>query len=530
MSTLFLLIFLFILRLLFVAPLPIYFDGPEYIRLIQNRNLLQALTVGHEPIHPGFILPAWLLNKILPWGSVYNSELFTSICSALSLFVFYKITRLLFNRQISLRAVLIASLLPVLWLVGINVMVDSVYILFYLLALYCFLVYLQGKRKTWFLFGIISLGYSIFTHVQVLIWLSVFLAPLFLKRYPSRQLVIVLVFLILGIFLGVIGLMLTELAAGTSLLRLLHLLVFHGGDFIASSNPMYEMGVYVRNLGVTLLRNNSTLIVLGAALGGVILYRNDKKKLGLVLLWIVPVLLTSQYWHIGLFGRVSVLASFPIAILVAQIRSRILFGILVCNLILISLPLVIANKNSHIHKELQSLYKSIPKDSVLVSSNLIRPQVTFTGEVYFINEPGQDINFIVAQIEKALMQNKKVYVDSQALFNPYYSLDGNNLHVLSLGKAGHSSIKPLFQEYTISIVKIIDLKSRVFLYQIIKKNSHSTYELFSYSQEIQNIVHPLRYDYFDMGTWMWYLLTNKKDPTLWTIADKSDEYELPSSN
>lgn len=510
---------LFLSRILFLSPLSIYFDSPEYIHLIDNSSLLQALTGGHEPIHPGFILPAWILSRIFPFlGAVYSAEIVSSVFAALGFFIFFKIVQILFNKKIAIRALILASLLPVLFLSGVNVLTDTIYIFFYLLSFYFLLLFTRKKSKKWFVFGVLSLAYAIFTHTQTILWLPVFFAPVILVkkkniRFTFKQVVI---FLFFGIILGVSSLVLLLGLIGNSVQESLQLLFMHGTDIYGTGNIFIDIARSMRNFGIIILRNNSTFVVLAAIIGSVLLFKKDKKKFGILALWFLPTLFVTQYWHIGLFGRVALISSFPLAILAAQIKSRIIFIAIVLQLVIIIIPLAINNRNAPIQKELVNLYDSIPRNSVLISSNLIRPQVTYGGEKYFINEPGQGLEFISSKIDGAMKENKNVYIDSQALYNPYFSYDGNHLHVLSLGEYGNSGIKPLFDRYQLQIIKTTS-NPRIFLYQIIGSSNKQSEYIFQYSYEFQNKIQRSRIDYGDVGTWIWVLMTGRREPMYWKI-------------
>lgn len=542
---------LFVSRFLFLSPIASFFDGPEYVRLIENPNLLYALTNGHEPIHPGYILPSWIfyhMFKFMPnLSALYVAEIVSAVFSVLGLFVFYLIVKELFDKAIAIRALTIAGLLPVLWLAGINVLTDTTYIFFFLLSLFSIILYIRESQKKWLVLGILALAYSVFTHTQVILWTPVFFAFIFSSKnkWPATRKVIL--FMSSGILLGIFLLLLLLYFIGNSFVQGFGALFIHGQDVVLSGNVMLELAQFARNFSITILRNNSSFIIAAAVTGLIVLWKSrfkkhGKRNLAICVLWFLPMLLTSQYWHIGLFGRVSVMASFPIAILAAQIKSKVVFVLLVLSLIFISVPLVISNRNAHIQGKLEKLYNLLPTKSLLISSNLIRPQVTFSGETYFINEPGQDIKFIEVRIDTALKHDRGVYIDSQALYNPYYSYDGNRLHILSLGSIGKSEIAPIFKKYKVRIVNVIDADNKIFLYQINPPDKSSrdkkvevTFgksspgkEVFLYSDKLAKRINPNRIDYRDIGTWLWVLLTGRNEPVLWTIADKTGTYQFPT--
>ena len=544
MKTFVLLLFLFLTRIVFISPYALFFDGPEYELLILNNNLLSALTSGHEPIHPGFILPSWIVFRavgiIRPISAVTAGEVVAVIASVISLFTFYKITVLYFNEKIALRAVAIASLLPAFFLSSINLLNDTTYICFYLLSFYLLSLSTLKNKKYRYFWGVLCLSYSVFSHTQVFLWLPLFFLPILFVSKIRRRVFFkkIILFLLCGLGLGILFLIMLLCAQGNSFYQSIELLFRHGADVMVTSDSIQTGGRFVRNLFIILLRNNSSLVILYSVVGAVYLFKNNKKRLAVCFIWMFPVIIASQYWHIGLFGRVSLIAGFPLALLSAHVRSKKAFIFLILCLLVFTLPLAAENKESIMHKKVRELYAAIPEDAVLISSNLIRPQVTFKGEKYFINEPGQDTLSIKKNVDNALSQNRKVFIDSQSVYNPYYSLDGNRLHILSLGKTGHSEVRHLFKYYRIGISHIVDSQNRIYLYQInnlAKKGKTTSYkgispgeEVIIYSPSVNYKVSPLRMDYGDIGVWTYYFIMNKTDAVGWAIGDRSGKFEFPN--
>ncbi len=366
--------------------------------------------------------------------------------------------------------------------------------------------------------GILSLGYSVFTHTQVILWLPVLLTPVILeKKNKFKVLKKVILSLFLGCTLGVIFLVILLMLVGNTPFESMRLLFMHGADIYGTGNLLYDLGRFIRNFGIIVLRNNSTLVVLSAVIGSILLFKKDKTKLLILILWFLPTVFVTQYWHIGLFGRVALIASFPLALLVSVV-PRIFYILIVLQLIIMFIPLALTNRSAPVQQELVKIYSTIPQNSVLISSNLIRPQVVFSGEKYFINEPGQSLEFIEYKIDLALSQGRNVYIDSQALFNPYYSYDGNHLHVLSLGKIGNSKVKPLFEKYSSSVIRS-SKNPRIFLYKInpVSKLNFDRDYTYKHLNGFENTVHKERIDYLDIGTWGWKIINKKNEPFFWKL-------------
>lgn len=541
---------IFLSRSIFINLLPAFFDGPEYIKLIENNNLFLALVSGHEPIHPGFILINWLFYHLVkiyyPLNVIFSVSFISSFFGSLTLLLFFLIIKKTFSNKIAWKSLLIVSLLPGIWLSQINVLIEPIEIFFFILAMYSFILFNSQGKKVFLFIGGISLSYAIFTHTIIILWTPVLLSlPLLFSKKNLKEMVYInIVLVIVSIMLGISITAVLLINTNHNFIESVATLFIHGKDFITWTNLKIGLVRSIRNFLVTILRNNSTFIVILALFGFIKILKSNKKLSIFIFIWFLPVFLTSQYWHIGLFGRLSLIASFPLALLASQIKNKTIYILSVVNLIVISIPLMINNKNAEIQQSLKNIYEIIPKKDILIGSNLIRPQTYFYGTKYFINEPGFTVDVIEKKLQNA--NNKEVFIDSQALFNPYYSYDGNHLHILSLGKIGNSEIKKLIKNNRVELSEIENPDKRIFLYKVLKENEQRNNikkfdknillisgkempgtEVFLFSKNWKYILNPYRMDYRDTFSWIVQVITNKRDPLLWAVADKEGTYSFP---
>ena len=145
---------------------PAFLDSREYINLARSPWQV-ALRSGHQPIHPGYVV----LLKLIP----LPAGLISALAGMGTVIVFYFLIKELFPvhlggvdrrhpRGVALTAALIFALLPGVWIVQENVIVESVSLWWLVLATYL------AAKKRWFWTGV-SLTLMLLTHNQMLLWI-----------------------------------------------------------------------------------------------------------------------------------------------------------------------------------------------------------------------------------------------------------------------------------------------------------------------------------------------------------------------
>lgn len=381
------LVFIFLLSRFYTAnPAPVWFDSLEYLTRFASPNFLQALTSGHYPLHAGYIL----LFKNLP---LITSQIILGLAGMIA---FYKLTN-------SKMAVIIASLLPIVWLSQTTVMMEAAYVPLFLISLYLF------KKQSNF-FGAIFFSLSLLTHLVVLLWI-----PLILYFNPKT-------------WRWLVGAIIITSAINAYLISP-DLIVGLKEVYLSKAGEHVQLTAVlplIRNWLIPLLRNNTNLIVILAFFS---LLRRPA-----AIFWLGPTLITNQWWDSLLYGRHSLIASFGLALLVAQILKghRLWSSITITYLLLTVIPTVALLKTPIPYQETAKLIKDLPPGGLLIDSHFARPQTTgvYSGETIYVNEPGWTFK-----------DNRQTFVTAAALSDPYGLYSGPYLHSLSLSYKDSPTLK-----------------------------------------------------------------------------------------
>lgn len=476
---------LIISRLITANPQAAFLDSREYVTLA-NSSWQVALRSGHPPIHPGYIATLKLIPLPAGWIS--------ALAGIGTIIVFYFLVKELFDRKTAKMAAVILALVPGVWIVQENVMVEPVSLWWLTLAIYL------AIKKLWVGTGV-SLTLMLLTHNQMLLWL-----PLMFAFTRVKKKVVVAAILAAALVYSWLG------------QDLLGLVYTKTGEIV----PWWSG---IRNAVILWLRLHTNLIGLVAI---VALLKWQKK-------WaLLPYLFWAQFYSGDFLIRrlipVALVTSLAIALV---IKNRWLLGLLVVNLVIASVPVVGSyswlNRNQVINR-LHQLQAQIPKEALYIDSHFGRTINSFTGETYHLGESSNTATPLQA-IEVALNQGRRVFIDAQAMTDPYQFYVGNQLHPLSLGKFGKSEAQDIFRHFYIKDILVTDAEKRIFAYELTDKGEAGGQSvpgtaILAYASKWQDRLLKQRLDYFDPLTWVWALLTDKREPYLWVYADAGGNYVI----
>ena len=122
----------------------LFYDQPEYLRIISTHSFWQVFSLGHFPIHPIFMGIFWIGNKFV------SANLIAWIFGIISTLLIYKISKLIFGKGKFWLAAIIFVLFPAVWIMNTNLMVESISLTFFLLSIYLFL----KKKSLGFVIGL----------------------------------------------------------------------------------------------------------------------------------------------------------------------------------------------------------------------------------------------------------------------------------------------------------------------------------------------------------------------------------------
>lgn len=416
-----------------------FFDSPQYLWRSVLPNIVDALSTGHAPYHPGYVGIVWLSIRL--FGGVLSDPMITSLVNALasivSLWFVFLIAERLVDRRSAWLTTLFVAVAPYFWVSSITILVDQFMITCWLGSLWLYLRFLtepQGPRWLVLASGI-AMGASLVVHTQIALWSLAFPA-LIIALVPAKRWVDIgvrslpwLLGPILAAFIYA-GLLVHSEHNPTALSALHYLVTGNASD----RGPLSLVDTW-RNL--RLVASSSLLI---AGLVGWLALLRHRLALGVGIgLWLWPAtILSSSYVYSNLTGRTTMLAIIPLALAaswlvlhgnwLARWRTQ-LTGIILFSVIVSSLPLVIDyGRFPGAMEGLDRLRTRLPSGGVYVSSN-----ATATLHSYepfdVVPDVGQPT--IEADIERSLTGGNRAFVGSDALTYPFFVVDGLHLRIFS---------------------------------------------------------------------------------------------------
>lgn len=555
-------IFLFLLFLFLFFSTPkilLFYDAPEYTGIVSSNPFLTSLSLGHTPIHPVFIGALWTVGRMVrfffrvPWE--YGANITALVFGIISIGVFYKISRLVFKDNRAVLTTVVFSLFPAVYTLNTNLMVESFSLTFYLLSVLYFLKYYGQKSKKDLALYSLFVALLVGTHLETIFWLPVtfsiplVLQELFAKKKISRMPAL-LGYTLIAISLGVAFYILIFYFSQKDVLLEINrsFLSRFGEHFDLTKIGILRMG---RNTVLSLFRGFGILTGLALLAAAIKSGKNKLSLFGLTLFFFSFAVAGSVWTGDFMLRRVAFIGAFTSLFLVyifprlSKLLVIYLIPITVSNLLLYNtfssdkMPFSLMRKGE----------QSLPKGNVLIQTHYLRPFMSeYNGKILFIGQDG------FGSIDKYLRDDKSVFLESQAVFAPYMLYVGNNLHITSLGKFGKSESEDLFVNYTVDLAGVQNAGKRIYFYEL--KNTDLTYEerirlnkesvsdeakviigkakkgapVFVYSRKISGRLRRERVDYGDMALWMWAFLTGRKEPMVWTYADKQGVFIMPVSS
>lgn len=460
----------------------LFYDLPEYLQIVGSHSFWQVFSLGHFPIHPIFMGILWLLTRGLPVNAI------AMLFGILSIFIFYKISKLIFKTGPFWISTIIFVLLPAVWIINTNLMVESVTLTFFLSEIYFFI----KKQKILFL---ISFFLMIGTHLESVFWIPVIflIPPMFEVKFKKDE------------FTNFVKLsFLSVLLSATFYL----LLYYFSGRTITGSTE--QLSVYfssnifqmIRNIWLSFIRDFDSLtpFVLGFLLLKYI------KSRPVLIAWIIffgLVALVGANWQGDFMGRRIIFAAVPVALaLYKYLRIKSVL------IVLYLLPIIAANVVLYSGSS-PFVTPNIPTGQVLIETHYLKPFTKYDGTILWIGESDLRI------IDSFLKNGTRVFMTKQSVTAPYQLLVGQNYHITSLGRVGDSESRFLFKKYEIdSFNNVFEIKT----YKG-KISDRAGEPVIFFDQSFWGRLARRRIDYGDAGSWIWAIATNHRDPAGWTYDD-----------
>jgi hypothetical protein len=460
----------------------LFYDIPEYLQIATTHTFWQVFSLGHFPIHPFFLGILWIFIKFLPVNAI------AMLFGIISIFIFYKISKLIFKKGLFWLAAIIFALFPAVWIINTNLMVESITLTFYLISLYFFL----SKKINWFF---ASLFLMIGTHLESIFWIpTIFLFPfIFGIKFNRKE---ILKFTKAAI-----------VSIGISILFYVSIYFFSHRVISGQSEQLttyFSSGILrmIRNAWLSFIRDYGSLTPFVLVF---LLIKNVKSKL-VWIAWGIFFLITfliGANWQGDFMGRRIIFAGVLISLALYKYLGKKTFFVILYLLPIIAANIILYSKGSPFNTA------EIPPGQILVETHYLAPFTKYNGTILLIGEDD------LGKIDVYLKAGKRVFLTKQAVTAPYMLLVGNNYHITSLGKAGDSESSFLFQKYIVEpYSNVFELKS----YKGVVSKDAGQPVIF-YDNGFWGWLARRRIDYGDAGSWVWAIIINHRDPTGWTYKD-----------
>ena len=469
--------FIFLLsRFFLINPQPVFFDSPEYIQRLSNQSFFQGIYLGHIPLHLGYIVLFWPIYHIfsfLKQDPIFFVLFLQSIISLLGVLSFYKIIEFISSKRIAFLSLIIISFLPLFWITNVSLMMEGVYLPFFFISIYFLTKYLRNNNLLNILLFSFFWGFSFLTHSAILLWTPFILFLIYIKDKKSIK-VFTVFFIFTFILFSLINAFFVSTLTNTNIFQGLSDFYLKPLEAKASlSFSFSSFAIFLRNLFIPLLRNNTSVIVILSIFSLFSLFKKNKQIFILLSLWILPSLITNQWWDSLFFGRHALIASFAFAFLVSNLIYKHKFAILfvIFYLSITVIPAILFIKSDIPYLVLKNEVKNLPSGGLYIESHFARPQLenAYSGSQYFVDEPSYANINLKKNIDNTLSKNLPGYISSQALSEPYGLYSGPYIHNLGLSYKNDYILKKVIENYTLKPYKIINYKDNLIIYKI---NSH----------------------------------------------------------
>ena len=273
----------------------LFYDAPEYLKIVNENSFIKSLSLGHNPIHPVFNGLLWLGMHL------FQSANFTALVfGILSALIFYRLLRSLFNRRKSILGLILYLLFPAVYIISTNLMVESVCLFLFVLTLF------------WLIKGhlipvCVTVALMVGAHIETIVWLPAIFSFLLLVKH-TKNIKKVILYTMLGIILGIFCYW------GQPLSNLFFARVGeHFGP--VSGIAILRMG---RNIYLSLVRGFGTLPIFLLVFVAIFKVKTRQEKIALGLLTL-PVIVSGAIWTGDFMPRRLIFAAFIFSFYLSEI-------------------------------------------------------------------------------------------------------------------------------------------------------------------------------------------------------------------
>jgi hypothetical protein len=464
-------------RLLFINPLPVFFDSPEYLARLSSPNYFQAMASGHSPFHVGYLLLFWPVFHLASFFKIYPpfAVIFAQIImSAIAIYCFYLFVQIITNKKTAIISVILFSIFPLYWVMNETIMIESTYINLFLFSISFIAISLKNTiySKLYLILGCITFGLASLTNPLVVFWIPFILSFTYFLRKNRLFTILISIFFTFLLAIIINGIFISQ-ASGLPIQSGIQQYLF-GVDISLMPRVSSVTSVlrFIRNAFVPVLQNYSVLIFIISLISAIKLFKHNKKIFVISFFWIIPLMIANQWYDPLLFGRHSSIVGFAFAVLAGIFlkNKKVLFYFTIIYLLIFSIPALFLLRQPIPYLEEAKFVNNLP-EGLLIESHFARPQVegSFTGETIFVNQPGWNADILVKTIDNYLIKNIPVFISSQALSDPYGIYSGPYLYSLSLSYTNNFILENILSSYSFQKYAEVDKGANIEIFKIVSK-------------------------------------------------------------
>lgn len=428
-----------VLRLWVLNMSDMWFDSGEYLRRMMEPGLMAAMTQGHAPLHVGYVGFGWVIYRV--FGSMYWVGVGQVLLGLVGLWGLYRVVEYWFGREVARWSVVFYSLIPLVWVSQESVMMEAVYLPLFWLGWWGVIWWRKTGKAKWLVGGLMALGWAVSTHLVVLLWMTVLVVSDEQKRKDKEFGELLKLMVGLGVMVGVVSVI-----NGWLMGESLGVGVFGGVRelYVGKMSDRAVLGLdvlswlrAVRNVMVPVYVHLgiATVVIGGVGFWGLV-KRRGLRRLGLMGLWLGPILIAAQWWDF-FSGRHLLIGLVGVVVLVAYVvvKMRWWKWVVLVYLVVFNVPSVARLRLPTYYQEMRQSLSELPEESLVVVGHFGKPHYgQLKQEVVYVNQVGE--GGVGERIEKALGEEREVFVTSMALSEPYGQMSGPWVHPLGLSYHG----------------------------------------------------------------------------------------------
>lgn len=452
-------------RLVGLAQYPHFYDSPEYVRLAA-RGPWEAIQQSHESIHPLYI---WMTQVSYSWWpSVAGVSVVSVVMGLLSLGGLGYFVWRQWGYAAAVKALLLFTLLPALFLLQTHVMHEAVEQACLLWGVIGMLEYFRHKKLAWFGLSIGLLAAAVFNYVGIVVWLPLCLTVIWWCRdtWSRADILQVGAGFILAVLLGQCLLLGLGRWVGIDVHARYLFFQQQAGVLADLLTPIGFLRV-VRNTGLVLLQGYGPVI--GLVWVGAIfdrIWRRDWKSVTVLAAAAGCFVISMSFWHGGMYGRLGAVVGLFLAVLGGLISRRWLYGFVIFTTSISFLTVLIAYQQTPIPLQQKQLLDNAKLSStdLVVLSDYQRPQLSYTNAVYVGSATYPQVQ---REIEAAVSAGQRVLITAQAVRFPYGQYDGQRLHVLHEGPEDKAHLYSFLNQFELRPVVTDSNRPLLTVYEVL---------------------------------------------------------------